>query len=96
MQHEPKVLLIGGTSHGHFIDIDKNTNEIEIDVHTTGAPTPDSTFTEEYRRRHFDGDGFGEGFDCFVLKSDDDTEQKELARWSLKHPSTPSEDSGRF
>lgn len=90
MQHEPKqVPLIGGTSHGHTVHIDRNTDEIVIDVHTIDAPTPDSTFTEAYQRRHFYGEGFGEGFDCFACKSDDETEQEELARWALQRPIQP-------
>jgi hypothetical protein len=58
-------------------------DEIEIDVQTTDSPTQDSTFTEEYERRRFEGEEFGEGFECFVFKPDDETEQKELARWTI-------------
>jgi len=86
MQYEPKVPLIGGSSHGQSIRVNNNTDEVEIDVHTTDSPMDNSTFTQAYERRHFNGDEFGEGFDCFALKSDDETEQKELARWSLNQP----------
>lgn len=86
MQHEPAVPLIGGSAHGQTIRADKNTDEIELDVHTSEAPTKDSTFTESYERRRFDGEEFGEGFECFAYGADDATEQKELARWMLKQP----------
>jgi len=83
MHHEPTVPLIGGSAHGKTINADTTTDEIEIDVHTTDSPTQDSTFTEAYERRRFDGEEFGEGFECFVYKADDEIEQKELARWTI-------------
>jgi hypothetical protein len=86
MQHDPKVPIVGGTAHGKSIHASNDTNEVELDVHTCDNPTEDSQFTETYERREFNGEGFGEGFDCFVLKSDDETEQTELARWSISQP----------
>ena len=86
MQQNTKVPLVGGTAHGKSIHADEHTHEIEIDVHTCDNPTTDSLFTESYQRRRFDGEGFGSGFDCFVLKSDDEAEQTELARWTLGQP----------
>ncbi len=91
MQDQPNIPLIGGSSHGNNIHPDATTDQVEIDSQTCENSTPDSTSTESYQRRRFYGEVFGDGFDCFVLKSDDETEQKELARWSIGHPSSEAE-----
>ncbi|MEQ1763970.1 MAG: hypothetical protein ABL984_12605 [Pyrinomonadaceae bacterium] len=80
---DSQIPLVGGSGHGQSIQVDSKTDEIELDVHTSEKPGSESTFTETYERRHFDGDGFGDGLDCLSLKSDDSTEQMELARWSV-------------
>ena len=88
MQQLLTVPFVGGSRHGQTIQVDNNTYEIEIDVHTAGPPTDRSTLTENYQRRLFHGEDFGDGFDCFVLKIDDEVEQRELARWSLAEKAT--------
>ena len=82
MESSSQIHLVGGTGHGQSIQVEANIDEIELDVHITDPPAGTPLFTETYERRHFEGDGFGAGVDCFALKSDDATEQKELARWS--------------
>lgn len=94
MQTRPYVPIIGGSRHGQNIQVDKETAELVFDVHTAGPPTPDSTITETYQRRIFAGEEFGEGYECFVLKSDDETEQRELARWSLLNLSAKAANGG--
>lgn len=91
MQNQPNIPLIGGSSHGNNIHPDAGTDEVEIDSQTCENSTSDSTSTESYQRRRFYGEVFGDGFDCFVLESDDETEQKELARWSIGQPSADAE-----
>lgn len=86
MQNQPNIPVIGGSNHGNSVQTDASTDEIEIHAQTSDASTSESAFTETYQRRRFYGEVFGEGFDCFVLGSDDETEQKELARWSIGQP----------
>lgn len=85
MLQDSDIPLIGGTNHGQRVQVDENTGEIEMEIHTTDPPIGEPVYTETYERRRFDGDGFGEGLECFVLKSDDSIEQKELARWTASH-----------
>jgi hypothetical protein len=81
----PKFPLVGGSAHGQSVKVDKKTDEIDVPIHSTDEPVGQPLYNETYERRHFDGEGFGEGFDCFAVKSDDVVEQKELARWTVSH-----------
>lgn len=87
MKNQPNIPLIGGSNHGNNIHPDASTDEVEIESQDSENSTSDSKSTESYERRRFYGEVFGAGFDCFVLGSDDETEQKELARWSIGQPS---------
>ena len=86
MQNQPSVPVVGGSNHGNSVQTDAGTDQIEIHTQTWDDSTSDFRSTETYQRRRFYGEVFGEGFDCFVLGSDDETEQKELARWSIGQP----------
>ena len=92
MHSDPKIPLIGGASHGRTVQVDPQIQEVELDIHTSDEPNSEPAFTEKYTRRRFEGQGFGEGFECFALTADDDTEQKELARWSIGQSSHSVED----
>jgi len=91
MKNQPDIPLIGGSNHGNTVQTDASTDHVEIDPQTCENSTSDSRSTESYQRRRFYGEVFGDGFDCFVLGSDDETEQKELARWSISHPSSAAQ-----
>ena len=84
MQTHSRVPLIGGTGHGQTVDVDHNVKEIELDIHTTGEPLGKPMYSETYERRSLKGEEFGQNFECFAAKSDDETESRELARWSIR------------
>lgn len=70
--------LIGGHHHGEEVEVNDASNELDT------ANFPDSIEEaslqpEKYVRRHLDGNEFGEGYDCFAVSTDDDTETEALA-----------------
>lgn len=75
--------LIGGPNHGDRIFVPGNQNELESPVFPDEAKAKDSSHSETYTRRRFEGEEFGKGYECFGLADDDDTDTKELTRMVL-------------
>jgi len=60
------------------VEVSDTFNELDIrDFPDSSAET--SSHSETYIRRHIEGKEFGEGYECFAVSTDDDTETEALA-----------------
>ena len=81
--------LIGGTNHGAVVGISEAQDQFNSPVFAGEDEVRESSYADRYTRRHFEGEEFGAGYECFGLASDDDTDTRELARMVISHGIAP-------
>ena len=84
--------LIGGHSHGQKAERADTETSFEAPVPTNEEDPDSGKQTESYTKRRFTGEEFGDGYECFAVETDDETETKELARMELKNREPDDDD----
>ena len=77
--------LIGGPNHGATVGISETQDRFDSPVFPGEDEKRESVYSERYTRRHFEGDEFGDRYECFGMGTDDETDTRELARMVLNH-----------
>lgn len=78
--------LIGGWSHGETVAVDESATRLESPVYEDENHLKEPFRSETYTKRRFAGEEFGDGYECYGLVDDDDTDTRELARMELHFP----------